>query len=94
MTTGEDGEVRADDLTLREWVLRHWEGYLSHEDFRVECAIRAKREQQADQEVRACELGRRARETEGDSDNPLRVAAANKLYSQAAAIRKAQGLNP
>jgi hypothetical protein len=33
------------------------------------------------------QLEREAREIEGDSDNPLRVAAADRLYHQAAALR-------
>ena len=38
------------------------------------------------------QLERRARDVEGDSDNPLRVAAANKLYAEAAALRaRAEG---
>ena len=32
-------------------------------------------------------LEARARDVEGDSDNPLRVSAANRLYEQAAALR-------
>jgi hypothetical protein len=32
-------------------------------------------------------LEREAREIEGDSDNPLRVAAANKLWTDAAKLR-------
>ncbi len=36
-------------------------------------------------------LRQQAREIEGDSDNPLRVAAANKLYDQAAALASRQG---
>ena len=33
------------------------------------------------------QLERRARDVEDDSDNPLRVAAANKRYAEAAALR-------
>jgi hypothetical protein len=44
-----------------------------------------------DGEMRAQELVRRARELEkGESDNPLRVAAANKLYKEARALREGQ----
>ena len=39
----------------------------------------------------ARELERQARMVEGDSDNPLRVAAANELYAKAAALRARSG---
>jgi predicted Zn-ribbon and HTH transcriptional regulator len=41
----------------------------------------------------ADELERRAREIEGDSDNPLRVAAANRLYAEASALRSEKQLS-